>query len=114
VDWIQEIQYSSPVSPRGAKKAVWNKRDVAASSARLEIQPSTARHFHLGAAGAQAIRLDGFHPPEVHSVTNPDFLRIAPPAPQAHPPTKRSMKPRTRQAQFMQSQPVSPPNRVKV
>ena len=48
----------------------------------LELEPSAAGHFHLCTQPQQAIRFDGFHPPEVHRIADDQPVGITTPTTQ--------------------------------
>ena len=75
--WIgyKRYQYSSPVSPRGAKKAVWDRRDVAASIGPTR-NSSQARPGTFISACRRSKRSGSRFPPSTSPLRHPP----APPA----------------------------------
>ena len=78
VQGIKQIPIQQPRQPAGREEGgLGQSRLATVNRLSSEFQPGATGHFHLGAQAQQAIRLDGLHPPEVHRIACPHFLRVA-------------------------------------
>jgi hypothetical protein len=50
----------------------------------LELEPGATRKFHFGPEAKHATRHMGFHSPEIHGVTHPQFPRVPSTSAHAH------------------------------